>query len=157
MSASRKILIVDDEPEILEMLKMALETASYEVMTANNGKEGIEMIEKEKPIISQVYHKRLKLGRRLECDATVQYALPKHKSRLLYKDLKVKSPYNTYIHKGLPPGPIASPGKTAIIAALYPSNTEFLYYVAKGDGSHIFSKTAKDHNQTIAKLRRSNR
>ncbi len=129
----------------------------FEVVTLASMIEEEAMVEEEEPIISQVYHKRLKLDRALECDATVQYALPKHKSRLLYKDLRVKSPYNTYIHKGLPIGPIANPGKSALIAALYPSNTEFLYYVAKGDGSHIFSKTAKEHNQAIAKLRRNNR
>lgn len=111
------------------------------------------MIEEEEPVISQVYHKRLKLNRALECDATIQYALPEHKSRLLYSDLKIKSPYNTYTHRGLPPGPICSPGKTAILAALYPADTDFLYYVAKGDGSHIFSKTAKEHNQAIRMLR----
>lgn len=127
----------------------------YEIVTLASMIEEETMIEKENPIVSQVYHKRLKLDRALECDATVQFALPKHKSRLLYKDLKVKSPYNTYIHKGLPPGPIASPGKSAIIAALYPADTDFLYYVAKGDGSHIFSRTAKEHYKAIAKLRRS--
>ncbi|OQX56315.1 MAG: hypothetical protein B5M53_02175 [Candidatus Cloacimonas sp. 4484_209] len=93
----------------------------YEVVTLASMIEKEAMLGNEKPIISQVYHKRLKLGRALECDATVQYILPKHKARLLYKDLKVKSPYNTYLHKGLPPGPIASPGKSSIIAVLYPA------------------------------------
>jgi len=126
----------------------------YEIVTLASMIEEEAMIEEELPIISQVYHKRLKLDRALECDATVQYALPKHKTRLLYKDLKIKSPYNTYSHKGLPPGPIASPGRSAIIAALYPADTDFLYYVAKGDGSHIFSKTAKEHRKAIVSVRK---
>jgi len=124
-----------------------------EIVTLASMIEEEAMLDREKPIISQVYHKRLKLDRALECDATVQYALPKHKSRLLYKDLKVKSPYNTYMHKGLPPGPISNPGKEAIIAALYPAKTNYLYYVAKGDGSHIFSLTAKEHQKAIRMLR----
>ena len=112
------------------------------------------MLQREHATISQVYHKRLKLGRTLECDATVQYALPEHKPRLLYSDLKVDSPYNTYLYKGLPPGPIANPGRSALIAALYPAESEYLYYVARGDGSHIFSKTAKEHYQAIASLKK---
>jgi len=115
------------------------------------------MLDSEKAIISQVYHKRLKLDRALECDATIQYALPSHKSRLLYKDLKIKSPYNTYLHKGLPPGPISNPGESAIIAALYPRDTDYLYYVAKGDGTHIFSRTAKEHMRAIARLHSGNK
>lgn len=125
----------------------------YEVVILASLIEEEAMIEREEPVISQVYHKRLKLDRALECDATIQYALPEHKSRLLFSDLKIKSPYNTYTHRGLPPGPICSPGKTAILAALYPADTDFLYYVARGDGSHIFSKTAKEHNQAIRMLR----
>jgi UPF0755 protein len=125
----------------------------YQVVTLASLIEEEAMIEEEKPVISQVYHKRLKLNRALECDATIQYALTEHKSRLLFSDLKIKSPYNTYTHRGLPPGPICSPGETAILAALYPADTDFLYYVARGDGSHIFSKTAKEHNKAIRMLR----
>jgi len=99
----------------------------------------------EMPIISSVYHNRLKKNLPLQCDPTIQYILPKRKPNLTYKDLKIKSPYNTYIHRGLPPGPICSPGKDAIIAALYPADTDYLYFVAKGDGTHIFSRTHKEH------------
>ncbi len=129
----------------------------YEVVTLASLIEEEAMLERENPIVSQVYHKRLQLGRALECDATIQYALEEHKSRLLYKDLKIESPYNTYIHKGLPPGPIANPGRSAILAALYPAHTEYLYYVAKGDGSHIFSRTAKEHYKAIASVRRKSK
>ncbi len=102
-------------------------------------------VTEEMPIISSVYHNRLKKNLPLQCDPTIQYILPKRKPNLTYKDLKINSPYNTYIHRGLPPGPICSPGKDAIIAALYPAETDYLYFVAKGDGTHIFSKTHKEH------------
>ena len=74
----------------------------------------------DRPLIAAVYLNRLRLGMRLQCDATVQYALPEHKTRLLYADLRVDSPYNTYQHKGLPPTPIANPGLPSIDAALHP-------------------------------------
>lgn len=127
----------------------------YETVILASLIEEEAMLQREHATISQVYHKRLRLGRALECDATVQYALPEHKSRLLYSDLKVDSPYNTYLHKGLPPGPIANPGRSALVAALYPAKSDFLYYVARGDGSHIFSKTAEEHYQAISSLKRN--
>ncbi|MBI4721726.1 MAG: endolytic transglycosylase MltG [Candidatus Stahlbacteria bacterium] len=102
--------------------------------------------EKEKPIISGVYHKRLKSKLFLQCDATIQYILPNRKPNLTYSDLKIQSPYNTYLHRGLPPTPIASPGKSSIIAALWPEKTDYLYFVARGNGTHIFSKTLAQHN-----------
>jgi UPF0755 protein len=126
----------------------------YEVVILASLIEEEAMLEREHPIISQVYHTRLAINKPLECDATIQYALPEHKSILLYKDLKVKSPYNTYTHRGLPPGPIANPGRSALHAALYPANSDYLYYVAKGDGSHIFSKTAEEHYKAIESVRK---
>lgn len=82
---------------------------------------------------------------KLQVDATVQYALGEHKDKLLYKDLEVDSPYNTYQHYGLPIGPICNPGLKSIKAALFPTKHDFYYYVAKQDGSHIFSITYEDH------------
>ena len=90
---------------------------------------------------------------KLDIDATVLYALGHHKSRVYYKDLQVASPYNTYRHKGLPPGPIASPGIPSLEAALAPERHDFLFYVASPDGSHIFSRTEAEHNATVARLR----
>jgi UPF0755 protein len=72
---------------------------------------------------------------------------------LLSKDLKIKHPYNTYIHDGLPPGPINNPGKASILAALYPVANDFLYFVARGDGFHTFSRTQEEHNKAIRKIR----
>jgi UPF0755 protein len=102
-------------------------------------------------VIAAVYLNRLKAGMRLQADPTVQYALGKHVARVFYKDLETKSPYNTYIHTGLPPGPIASPGRASIEAALYPTNVPYLYFVAFPDGHHEFRTTLAQHEQ--AKLR----
>ena len=99
----------------------------------------------ERPLLAGVYLNRLRRGMRLECDATVQYALGQHKARLLYSDLKVDSPYNTYLHAGLPPGPICSPGLDCLLAALSPVESDYLYSVAQADGSHVFSRTFAEH------------
>jgi UPF0755 protein len=99
----------------------------------------------ERPVIAAVYANRLHTGMLLQADPTVQYALGKHVSRVYYKDLEVESPYNTYKHAGLPPGPIASPGKASIEAALYPANVPYLYFVAFPDGHHEFHRDLKDH------------
>jgi UPF0755 protein len=97
---------------------------------------------------------RLRRGQRLECDATVQYALGDgRKSRLLHEDLEIESDYNTYLHEGLPPGPICSPGESSLRAALEPAETPYLYYVARADGSHVFSKTYGEHLAAIRRLR----
>jgi len=104
----------------------------------------------ELPMISAVYHNRLKKKMRLEADPTVQFALGNWKSRLLYADInKTRSPYNTYLHGGLPPGPICNPGEDALKAALWPAESEALYFVAKEDGRHDFSKTFKEHSEKI--------
>lgn len=95
--------------------------------------------------IAGVLENRLKRGMKLDIDATVLYALGYHKERVLYKDLEVKSPYNTYRHKGLPPGPIANPGMDALQAALSPERSDYLYYVARPDGSHIFTRSLAEH------------
>ena len=111
----------------------------------------------ERPIIASVYYNRLKKGMKLQCDATVQYALGKTKPILKYSDLEVKSPYNTYLHKGLPPGPIANPGIESIKAALTPEKTTYLYYVrndVKNDGSHIFTNSLSEHNNAIRKYQK---
>jgi len=99
----------------------------------------------EQAIASAVFHNRLAKKMRLESCATVQYVLGEVKEVLLYSDLEIESPYNTYINDGLPPGPIAVPGKAAIHAALYPTDDDYLFFVAKPDGSHHFSRTNKEH------------
>lgn len=110
-------------------------------------------VAKDRPLISAVLKNRLKQKMRLGIDATVLYALRKHKDRVLYSDLNIDSPYNTYRNFGLPPGPIANPGIDAIRAAIHPANADYLYYVAKPDGSHVFTSTFDEHKRAIAEIK----
>ena len=127
------------------MSKMDL--TENEVLTLASIIEGEAIYDSERPRISGVYHNRLNKGMRLQADPTIQYIINDSPRRLLNKDLKIKSPYNTYLNHGLPPGPINNPGIESIKAALYPEEIDFLYFVAKGDGYHTFSKTEKEHNR----------
>ncbi len=102
-------------------------------------------LESERPIIASVFLNRLKHGMRLESCATVQYVLGTPKEKLTYQDVRIPSPYNTYLHDGLPPGPISNPGLASIRAVLYPANSNYYFFVAKGDGSHVFSTTYGQH------------
>jgi UPF0755 protein len=107
----------------------------------------------DRPLISAVIRNRLRRQMLLQIDASVLYALGKHKDRVLLTDLQVDSPYNTYKYPGLPPGPICSPGLDSIKAALRPAKADFLYYVARSDGRHIFSNTLAEHNAAIKRAR----
>jgi UPF0755 protein len=93
----------------------------------------------------------------LQADPTVQYALPQHVARVLYKDLAVESKYNTYKYPGLPPGPIANPGEASIAAALAPAEVPYLFFVARPDGSHQFTETFAQHTKAIAEIRAARR
>ncbi len=125
----------------------------HEVVTLASLVEEEAKVDEERPVIAGVLLNRLKQGMKLQCDATVQYALPERKARLTREDLKMQSPYNTYLHKGLPPGPISNPGLPSLQAALKPAQTPYLYYVARGDGTHIFSRTYQEHLAAIKKIR----
>jgi UPF0755 protein len=110
----------------------------------------------ERPLVAGVFYNRLRLGNPLQCDPTVQYALqlaghPEQNVRS--EDLQIDSPYNTYTHRGLPPGPIANPGEASLRAALNPAQTDFLYFVANDQGGHFFSKTLAEHNRNVARYR----
>ena len=107
--------------------------------------QGEAMYDDEMKTISSVYHNRLNKNMLLQADPTIQYILPETKKRILVKHTKIKNPYNTYLYKGLPPGPINNPGISAIIAAAYPIKTDYLYFVADNKGRHIFNKTFKAH------------
>ena len=127
-------------------------------MTVNQVVTLASIIEKEAylttemPRISAVFHNRLRLGMKLQADPTVRYALGKWRGRVLYSDLKVNSPFNTYLFPGLPPRPICNPGRSSILAALYPvGGSRELFFVAQGDGSHCFTTDGLDHEQ--AKVR----
>lgn len=110
-------------------------------------------VPEDRPLISSVIRNRLRRKMPLQIDATVLYALGQHKEVVTFADLKVASPFNTYRRKGLPPGPICNPGLDAVKAALQPAPTEYLYYVARPDGRHIFTRTAAEHAAAIAKVR----
>jgi UPF0755 protein len=120
-------------------------------------------VDGERELISQVFHKRLKLGTQLACDPTVIYAAllaGKYRGRIYQSDLDRDSPYNTYKRAGLPPGPIASPGKRSLEAALNPAETDYLYFVVdatKNDGSHKFSAKSADHESAVKLLREHER
>ena len=107
----------------------------------------------ERPVISAVYHNRLRIGMKLQADPTVQYALGRHVERVLFKDLEIDSRYNTYKYPGLPPGPIASPGAASIEAAVHPANVPYLYFVAHPDGHHEFRTTFREHAEAIRQVR----
>ncbi|HKJ03377.1 MAG TPA: endolytic transglycosylase MltG [Longimicrobiales bacterium] len=110
----------------------------------------------EMPRIASVYHNRLRAGWLLQADPTVLYALGGPRPRLLYAaiDSVADSPYNTYRRPGLPPGPIGAPGDAALDAALYPAEEPYLYFVARMDGSHVFTRTLAEHNRAVAESRR---
>ncbi|WP_283246430.1 endolytic transglycosylase MltG [Paenibacillus sp. Marseille-Q4541] len=129
----------------------------HELLTVASLIEREVVVPEERPLVAGVIYNRLEKNMRLEMDATVQYLLDKQKERLLYKDLEVKSPYNTYRNAGLPPGPIASPSLSAIEAALSPEASDYLFYVTKKDGSseHLFAKTYEEHLENIEKSKES--
>lgn len=126
----------------------------HEVVTLASIVEGESVLDKERPIIASVFFNRLKIGQRLETDATLQYAFGERKTRVLYKDLEIDSPYNTYRHQGLPPGPIGSPGEASLRAVLKPEETKYYYFVARKDnsGEHVFARTLAEHNRNKRQL-----
>jgi UPF0755 protein len=149
-----------DEKQIIEMLLKQFDsiwTEDWQARADELGMSALELvtlasiIEREaavaedRPIISGVFHKRLHIEMLLQSCATIQFLLGEPKVPLLNRDLEIDSPYNTYLYAGLPPGPIASPGLAALAAALYPEETEYLYFRARTDGSHRFSVTYEEH------------
>ena len=135
----------------------SMNLTQHQIATLASIIEGEAIYDSERPIISAVYHNRLKKGMRLQADPTVQYIIKDGPRRLLNKDLRIKSPYNTYLYQGLPPGPINSPGFESLKAALNPEKNDYLYFVAKGDGYHTFSKNEKDHERAKRAFQRVRR
>jgi UPF0755 protein len=103
----------------------------------------------ERALMAGVYYNRLRAGMPLEVDATIEYVFPEHHAVITRRDLEIDSPYNTYRHTGLPPTPIANPGKASIDAAFAPVRSQYLFYVYKGDGHHAFAKTLEEHNANV--------
>jgi UPF0755 protein len=114
-------------------------------------------VEEEKPLVSAVIRRRLTLGMPLQMDPTVIYGVKRFDGTVTRKDLRTAGPYNTYLNRGLPPGPIANPGLAALAAALNPSKAEYLYFVSRNDGSHTFSRTLSEHNRAVEEFRRAAR
>ena len=127
-----------------------------EVVTLASIVEEEARIASERPVIAGVYLNRLQIGMMLQADPTVQYALGEPTERLLFRDIEAvaDNPYNTYTHEGLPPGPIASPGTESLQATLEPTDHQFLFFVADVDGSHVFTRTNREHVNAANRIRR---
>ena len=146
--------IFNDDLVIKQMSK--LEMTKNEILTLASIIDGETNKESELKLISGVYHNRLKKGIRLQADPTIQY-LKRHKrskNKVYYKDLEIESPYNTYKSKGLPPGPINNPGKNAVLAAIFPEKTDYIFFVADGTGGHKFAEKLSTHNRNVRAYRR---
>jgi UPF0755 protein len=126
-----------------------------EVLTVASIVEGETAVDSERSVIAGIYYNRLRKRMRLEADPTVEYILGESQRRLHHSDLFRESPYNTYRHPGLPPGPINNPGKAAILAALFPKKHNYLFFVANGEGGHTFSVTYKQHLHATKKYRKT--
>jgi UPF0755 protein len=141
------------QPEWDQRLQ-ALAMSRHDVMALASIVEKEARLPEERPVIAAVYLNRLKRGMLLQADPTVQYALGRHVARVTFKDLEIDSPYNTYRRAGLPPGPIASPGRPAIVASLNPANVPYLYFVAHPDGHHEFTTDFAAHSVAVRAARR---
>ena len=129
----------------------ALGFSVHEIVTLASIIEKETAIPDERPLIASVFHNRLKRGMRLESDPTVIYGIADFDGNITRAHLNTMTPYNTYRIKGLPPGPIANPGRDSLAAALFPADTAYLYFVATGSGSHYFSTRFADHNRAVRK------
>jgi len=124
----------------------------HEAVTLASLIETEAMVDDERFLISAVYHNRLRRGMLLQCDPTVIYAMRLRgtwNGNITRSDLKMKDPYNTYVYPGLPPGPIANPGKPSLVAALNPADVDYIFFVSKGDGTHFFSSKLSEHNRAV--------
>jgi UPF0755 protein len=122
-----------------------------EVVTIASLVEREAKADEDRPLIASVIYNRLRLGMPLEVDASIEYTFPEHRDVITKRDLEVDSPYNTYRHTGLPPTPIANPGKASLDAAFRPAKSDYLYYVGKPDGHSAFAKTLQEHNANVAR------
>jgi UPF0755 protein len=133
------------QPDSVQWQMQKLGMDMHKILTMASIIEGEVVVDSERVLVSSVYHNRLKRRWHLAADPTIQFIIPGPARRLLNKDLEIDSPYNTYKYIGLPPGPINNPGKKSIMAALFPADTQYLYFVATGNGGHRFSRNASEH------------
>jgi UPF0755 protein len=129
----------------------ALHRTVPEIVTIASLVEREGKADDERPLIASVIYNRLRIGMPLEVDASIEYVFAEHHDVITKADLQIDSPYNTYRRVGLPPTPIANPGKPSLDAAFHPATSDYLYYVAKGDGRHAFAKTLAEHNANVAR------
>ncbi len=131
----------------------------HQAVTLASIVEGEARVDEERPIIAAVYLNRLRIGMPLQADPTVQYAIQlatgSRKPRLVFADYRLRSPYNTYLFRGLPPGPVGSPGRRSLAAVAEPAVVPYLYFVASGEGRHVFSRTYGEHLRAVARARRA--
>lgn len=138
------------EPQLKE-----LGMTPHEFLTFASLLEREATAQTDRETIASVFNNRIEQGMPLQTDPTVLYALGEHKDRVLYKDLEVKNPYNTYLNKGLPPGPIANAGRASLDATVDPAKTKYLYFVADKDGNNHFAETYEEHQNNVAKYIKS--
>ncbi|MGW8323892.1 MAG: endolytic transglycosylase MltG, partial [Thermodesulfobacteriota bacterium] len=129
----------------------------HEVVTMASVVEKETSSRKEMPLVASVLVNRLRIGMPLQCDPTVIYGIEDFDGNLTREHLLRPNPYNTYVNKGLPPGPICNPGLDALKAVLYPADTAYLYFVSKNDGTHLFSPTLKEHNRAVEEYQKRRR
>ena len=129
----------------------------HEIVTLASIIEKETGVPDERSLISAVFHNRLKRGIPLCSDPTVIYGIKDFDGNLRKRDLERRTPYNTYLIRGLPPGPIANPGRSSILAALYPAPVNYLYFVSRNDGSHHFSATLREHNEAVWRYQKKRR
>jgi UPF0755 protein len=134
-----------------------LNMTRHEIITLASIIEAEVRYRPDRPYVSAVYHNRLRRGMALQADPTIVYAHGRRLRRVWERQLLIRSPYNTYLNRGLPPGPITQPSDSSIIAALYPAQIGYLYFVAQPDGKHIFSSTYADHLAAIRESKRQRR
>lgn len=136
--------------------RMKVKYSLHDIITLASIIEKEAAIDSERPLIASVYHNRLRIRMHLGADPTIKYVLERPGKIVSYDDLKINSPYNTYKRYGLPPGPICNPGISSVKAAMFPASSDYLYFVARADGSHIFSKSLVEH-QAAQQQTRSDR
>ncbi|MGM0470818.1 MAG: endolytic transglycosylase MltG [Bacillota bacterium] len=151
-----RLMLREFQAQLSNQLREAIEQSKYnlqQIITIASLIEAEVLYDDERELIAGVIYNRLEQNMPLQIDATIQYILPEHKTKLLYSDLKVESPYNTYQNLKLPPGPINNPGLESIKAALNPADTEYLYYFALDNGRHKFTRTYQEHIRLQNKLK----
>jgi UPF0755 protein len=132
----------------------ALDLSMHQVITLASIIEKETGAPAERPLVAAVFYNRLRKGMPLQSDPTVIYGITHFDGNLTRQHLLTPTPYNTYLFHGLPPGPIASPGLESLLAALYPAERDYLYFVAKGDGTHVFSSDLNTHNRAVQRFQR---